>query len=88
MPGDSANFRKKANLVVEQYNHSIVIDTLHINGELIQGENIADIGGVAIEYEAFKKTEEGKSTEKIDGLTPDQRFFVALRRNLEKQMET
>jgi len=77
LPGDSANFRKKADLVVDQYNHSIVIDTFHINGELTQGENIADIGGVAIAYEAFKKTEEGKSTEKIDGLTPDQRFFIA-----------
>ena len=77
LPVDSANFRKKADLVVEQYNHSIVIDSLHINGELSQGENIADIGGMAIAYGAFKKTEEGKSTEKIDGLTPDERFFIA-----------
>ena len=77
LPADSANFRKKANVVVDQYNRSLVIDTLHINGDLTQGENIADIGGVAIAYAAFKKTEEGKSTEKIDGLTPDQRFFFA-----------
>ncbi len=77
LSADSANFRKKADVVVDQYNRSIVIDTLHINGELTQGENIADIGGVAIAFEAFKKTEEGKSTEKIDGLTPDQRFFIA-----------
>jgi putative endopeptidase len=77
LPADSANFRKKADLVVKQYNHSIVIDTLHINGELTQGENIADIGGMAIAYQAFKKTDEGKSNEKIDGLTPDQRFFIA-----------
>jgi putative endopeptidase len=54
-----------------------VIDTLHINGELTQGENIADIGGVTLAYAAFKKTEEGKSDEKIDGLSPDQRFFMA-----------
>jgi len=77
LPQDSMNFRKKADLVVQQYNKSVVVDTLHINGELTQGENIADIGGMAIAYEAFKKTEEGKSTEKIDGLTPDQRFFIA-----------
>ena len=77
LPADSANFRRKADLVVQQYNHSIVIDTLHINGELTQGENIADIGGMAIAYQAFKKTDEGKSNEKIDGLTPDQRFFIA-----------
>ena len=77
LPADSANFRKKADLVVKQYNKSVVVDSLHINGELTLGENIADIGGMAIAYEAFKKTDEGKSNEKIDGLTPDQRFFIA-----------
>ena len=77
LPQDSANFRKKADLVVRQYNNSLVIDTFHINGELTQGENIADIGGMAIAYQAFKKTKEGQSNEKIDGLTPDQRFFIA-----------
>jgi putative endopeptidase len=77
LPQDSANFRKKADLVVKQYNNSLVIDTLHINGELTQGENIADIGGMAIAYQAFKNTDQGKSNEKIDGLTPDQRFFMA-----------
>jgi len=77
LPADSANFRKKADLVVKQYNRSIVVDSIHLNGELTQGENIADIGGMTIAYEAFKKTEEGKSNEKINGLTPDQRFFIA-----------
>ncbi|MEO6329554.1 MAG: M13 family metallopeptidase [Ginsengibacter sp.] len=77
LSSDSANFRKKADLVVKQYNGSVVVDTLHINGELTQGENIADIGGLTIAYEAFKKTAEGKSGKKIGGLTPDQRFFMA-----------
>ena len=77
LPTDSANFRKKADLVVNQYNHSLVIDTVHINGELTQGENIADIGGMAIAYQAFKNTDEGKSDKMIGGLTPDQRFFIA-----------
>ena len=76
-PADSVNFQKRTNLVVNQYNHSLVVDTLHINGELTQGENIADIGGLTIAYAAFKKTDEGKSDKKIDGLTPDQRFFTA-----------
>jgi putative endopeptidase len=77
LPADSANFRKKASLVVKQYNSSVVLDSLHINGELTLGENIADIGGIAIAYEAFKKTDEGKSDKKIGGFTPDQRFFMA-----------
>ncbi|MDP4285551.1 MAG: M13 family metallopeptidase [Bacteroidota bacterium] len=77
LPSDSANFKKRTDLVVNQYNHSLVVDTLHINGELTQGENIADIGGVTIAYAAFKKTAEGKSDKKIDGLTPDQRFFMS-----------
>lgn len=77
LSADSANFRKKSDLVVNQYNHSLVIDTIHINGELTQGENIADIGGMAIAYQAFKNTNEGKSDKMIGGLTPDQRFFIA-----------
>ena len=77
LPADSANFRKRADRVVNQYNQSLVIDTLHINGELSLGENIADVGGLAIAYYAFKKTEEGKSHKNIGGLTPDQRFFIA-----------
>ena len=51
-------------------------DTLHVNGDLTQGENIADIGGIAIAYDAFKMTKQGQGNEKIDGFTPDQRFFI------------
>lgn len=73
---DSANFMAKANILVGQFNGYTVLDTLHVNGELTLGENIADMGGITIAYAAFKKTKEGQSTELIDGLTPDQRFFV------------
>ena len=86
LPADSIKFQKRANLVVNQYNHSLVVDTLHINGELTQGENIADIGGVTIAFAAFKKTTEGKSGKRIDGLTPDQRFFMAYAEILRSKM--
>ncbi len=74
---DSANFEKKANVMVDQFNKMIVIDTCHANGKLTEGENLADLGGINIAYEAFKKTEQGKSDKKIDGFTPDQRFFLS-----------
>lgn len=77
LPADSASFGHKADRVIKQYNKSVVIDSLHINGKLTLSENIADIGGVSLAYEAFKKTDEGKSNKKIGGLTPDQRFFMA-----------
>jgi len=50
---------------------------VHINGELTTGENMADIGGICIAYDAFKMTKEGQDTTKIDGFTPDQRFFIS-----------
>ena len=64
-------------MVVDQYNNYVVLNNLHVNGNLTLGENIADIGGLAIAYQAFKNTAEGKSDKKIDGLTPDQRFFLS-----------
>lgn len=73
---DSNQFVQKANRVVEQFNRYKVLDSISINGKLTLGENLADLGGLSISYAAFKKTEEGKSKEKIDGFTPDQRFFL------------
>src|SRR5690606_4636337 len=74
---DAEKFKAKAQKVVEQYNQYTVLDSLHVNGELTLGENIADIGGLAIAYEAFKRTEQGQGNKLIDGLTPDQRFFLS-----------
>jgi putative endopeptidase len=76
-PTDSANFTTKANKVVDQFNKIVVIDTSHANGSLTEGENLADLGGISISYEAFKKTKQGQGNEKIDGFTPDQRFFLS-----------
>lgn len=73
---DGDKFKVKADGVVAQYNNYVVLDSLHVNGALTLGENLADIGGLAIAYDAFKMTKQGQGTEKIDGFTPDQRFFL------------
>ncbi len=73
---DAAKFKAKTGGVVKQYNAFTVLDSLHVNGELTLGENLADIGGLAIAYDAFKMTKQGQGNEKIDGFTPDQRFFI------------
>lgn len=74
---DADKFKQRADRVVDQYNAYTVLDTIHINGRLTLGENLADLGGINIAYEAFKKTKQGQSTTKIDGFTPDQRFFLS-----------
>nr|WP_229364423.1 M13 family metallopeptidase [Fibrella aestuarina] len=73
---DAERFKTKAEVVVNQYNGYTVLDNLHLNGRLTLGENLADLGGINLAYQAFKLTEQGKSTDKIDGFTPDQRFFL------------
>jgi putative endopeptidase len=75
---DSKKFDVKANLMVEQYNGYMVLDTVHVNGKLTLGENLADLGGVTLAYEAFKNySPQGKTNDRIDGFTPDQRFFLS-----------
>lgn len=74
---DSSQFFAKTKMIVNQFDKYVVLDSMHINGSATQGENIADLGGVILGYEAFKKTPQGKSTEKTGGLTPDQRYFLS-----------
>ena len=76
-PEDEKRFNARAKLMVDQFNGYVVLDSLHVNGKACLGENIADLGGVLIGYDAFKKTHEGRSDTLIDGLTGDQRFFLA-----------
>jgi len=74
---DADKFKSRADQVVKQYNSFTVLDTLHVNGKLTLGENLADLGGLNIAYEAFSKTKQGQSANTIDGFTPDQRFFLS-----------
>jgi putative endopeptidase len=74
---DGDKFKTKANEVVEQYNAFTVLDTIHVNGKLTLGENLADLGGLNMAYEAFTRTKEFKQGKKIDGFTPAQRFFLS-----------
>ena len=75
---DEKNYSARASLIETQYSGYIAIDMLHINGKLTMGENIADLGGLKIAYLALQKSLEGKPRPpKIDGYTPEQRFFLA-----------
>ena len=73
---DSTRFNNRTKMIVKQFNKYIAVDSLHINGELTQGENIADLGGVVMAYEAFRKTDQFKNNVTIAGLNPSQRFFL------------
>lgn len=77
---DFEKFRAKTAQLAALYSTFTVLDTVHVKGALTLGENTADNGGVAIAYDAFKMTQQGKSSEKIDGFTPDQRFFLSVAR--------
>ncbi len=73
---DSVRFYAKTKMIVKQFDEFVAVDSLHINGDLTQGENIADLAGTVMGYEAFMKTEQFKHGEKINGLSPGQRFFL------------
>lgn len=73
---DSAKFVARTKLIIDQFDNYVVLDSMHINGKATQGENIADLGGLVIGYEAMKKTQDGKENPLIDGFSADQRFFL------------
>ena len=73
---DSAAFTKRAQMMVNQFSGYVVVDSAHINGKATLGENIADLGGIVLGLDAFKKTEAYKSGKLINGMTPLQRYFL------------
>ena len=74
---DRGRFNARTAKLVQQFNDYVPIDDLHINGQLTLGENIADLGGVEVAWDAFKLTAQGVSNEARDGFTPGQRFFLS-----------
>jgi len=74
---DSIKFSERTKNLAQQFDKYTVLDSLHVRGMVTLGENIADLGGVIMGYESFKKTDQWKKQEKINGLTPDQRYFLA-----------
>ncbi|MFC1536132.1 M13 family metallopeptidase [Candidatus Neomarinimicrobiota bacterium] len=73
---DNAKFKERAQVVIDQYNEFIPVDTLHINGELTLGENIADIGGLTVSYNAYQLSLHGEEPPVLNGFTGNQRVFL------------
>jgi len=74
---DEAEFKKRADVLVQQFNKMHPLgDSLTINGKATLGENLADLGGILLGYDAFMQTQAFKDNKKISGLTPSQRFFM------------
>lgn len=77
---DYEKFKARTQKMIDLYNSFTVLDSVAIKGALTVGENTADNGGIAIAYDAFKMTAQGQDTTRIDGFTPDQRFFLSIAR--------
>ena len=73
---DRSKFDKLAQKLGEQYDGYSPVDSMYVNGKMTMGENIADLGGVTLAYEALQKQYEGNTPDAIDGFTWQQRFFL------------
>jgi predicted metalloendopeptidase len=77
-PADSLHYMQRARKVVEQYSSYIISDTTHMSGQQTLGENLADIGGLQIAWEAYQHALSRKAQPRaVDGVTPEQRFFLS-----------
>lgn len=74
---DERLFKEKTKVLIEQFNKYEADKDLFVNGELTLGENIADLGGLAVAYDAYKISQKDKTDKIIDGFSGDQRFFIA-----------
>jgi putative endopeptidase len=76
-PDDAKAFEARAQKLVDQYDSYEALPGLHVKGRLTLGENIADLGGVTIAFEALQRSLKEKERKLVDGLTPEQRFFLS-----------
>jgi putative endopeptidase len=76
-PADAAAFKTRAQCIVDEFSGFESAPGTHLQGRLVQGEAIADLGGLTIAYKAFERTPQFKAHAKLDGYTPEQRFFLA-----------
>lgn len=76
-PASTAKFQERSAAIVKQFDGYTVLDGLHLNGEVTQGENIADLGGLKLAYAAFLKALAKNPASPIGGFTPAQRFFLS-----------
>jgi putative endopeptidase len=75
---DAAEFEKRAACVVDQYKQYTVVDDIKLNSKLTLGEDVADLGGTTLAFIAWKNATRGQTLQPIDGLSPEQRFFVGM----------
>ncbi len=73
---DKQNFEERTKCIADQYAQYVVVDDLHINSRLTLGEDVADLGGEILAYIAWKDATKDKDLKPVDGLTPEQRFFI------------
>ena len=75
-PGDGKEFEKRAACISEQYSGYTIVDNIRINGKLTLGEDTADLGGLLLAYRAWQEATRDEKLEPVEGLTPEQRFFI------------
>jgi len=73
---DRKLFEERTSKLVNQFNGYEALDSVFVNGELTLGENIADLAGLTVAYDAFQRSLKGTKKKKIDGYTPEQQFFL------------
>ncbi len=75
-PADAKGFEDRIDCQRDQYAQYVIVDDIRINSRLTSGEDVADLGGTLLAYQAWKKQTSGMRLEERDGFTPDQRFFI------------